>query len=161
MVPLVKSAPSSAPPSMQVLVRVQGSVRVSGMAVRPTEIRQQASEQQQSMATLVLVLPLLVQARPAALLARECSNLIRPLALPVQQEPEQQQVLELELELELEQDLVLVPRLVLLGRSANLALADSVPEKMWLGQIELPEKPNPKLKWARLAVSDSKAQRRE
>jgi len=135
------------------------------MAVRPTEIRQQASEQQQSMATLVLVLPLLVQARPAALLARECSNLIRPLALLVQQEPEQQEVLELELELELEQeleqDLVLVPRLVLLGRSANLALADSVPEKMRLGQIELPEKPNPKLKWARLAVSDSKAQRRE
>ncbi len=136
---------------------------VSGMAVRPTEIRQQASEQQQSMATLVLVLPLLVQARPAALLALECSNLIRPLALLVQQEPEQQQVLELELELEqeLEQDLVLVPRLVLLGRSANLAFADSVPEKMRLGQIELPEKPNPKLKWARLAVPDSRTQRRE
>lgn len=159
MVPLVKSAPSSAPPSMQVLVRVQGSVMVSGMAVRPTEIRQQASEQQQSMVTLVLVLPLLVQARPAALLALECSNLIRPLALLVQQEP----VLELELELEqeLEQDLVLVPRLVLLGRSANLAFADSVPEKMRLGQIELPEKPNPKLKWARQAVSDSRTQRRE
>lgn len=134
---------------------------VSGMAVRPTEIRQQASEQQQSMATLVLVLPLLVQARPAALLALECSNLIRPLALLVQQEPEQQQVLELELEQELEQDLVLVPRLVLLGRSANLAFADSVPEKMRLGQIELPEKPNPKLKWARQAVSDSRTQRRE
>lgn len=103
MVPLAKSAPSSALPSMQVSVRAQESVRVSGMVVRPTEILQQASEPQQSMATRVRVLPLAVQARPLGFLARECSNLTRPMPLLVQQEPE------LEQELEQEQKLELVP----------------------------------------------------
>ncbi len=51
------------------------------MAVRPTEILQQESELQQSMATLLLVLPLSVQAQPVGPLARKCSNLIRPLPL--------------------------------------------------------------------------------
>lgn len=76
------------------------------MAVRPTEILRQASEQLRSMATRVLVLPLSVQARPVVLLARECSNLIRPLPMMLQLRPEQEQ--KQELELELAQYLVLV-----------------------------------------------------
>ena len=58
------------------------------MVVRPTETLQQASEQQQSMVTRVRLLQLSVQAPPVGLLARECSNLIRPLPLLVEQESE-------------------------------------------------------------------------
>jgi hypothetical protein len=121
------------------------------MVVRPTEILQQASEQQQSRATRVLVLPLSVQARPVGLVARECSNLIRPLPLLVKQEPE--------LEQELEQELAPWPGL--LGRTASLAFADYVQGRVRLGQIESQEKPTPQLKWERIAVPGSKAPRRE